>query len=145
MLRDAGRSEDVLAAALAPLGGRVVEAPSGRLLTRRVARRRYLRAADVTYGDAPAQRPDVWPSRASLADRQGSARHRYRARRDDERGEYGEYGGAALAVLGLAPAGGPPPGRPLPRRAMPPPVGEHAWSRDVDTLRRLVAGLRLLR
>lgn len=66
---DADRSAEVLAAALAPLGDPLpsapgpVDRPSAFTLTGpvgQIARRRHLRAADVAYGDEPAQRLDVW-------------------------------------------------------------------------------------
>jgi acetyl esterase/lipase len=62
---DADRSAAVLADALAPLGDPAPQPASGRLVAGRVARRRYLRAADVAYGDDRAQRLDVW-ARADL-------------------------------------------------------------------------------
>lgn len=59
---DAGRSAVALAEAV---GGPVAAPPSGRLVAGRAARKRYLRLADVAYGDDPAQRLDVW-ARADL-------------------------------------------------------------------------------
>ncbi|MBW0119204.1 alpha/beta hydrolase, partial [Pseudonocardia abyssalis] len=57
---DAARSATVLDAALASLPG-VPEPPRpGRLPAGRPARSRHLRAADLAYGDDPAQRLDVW-------------------------------------------------------------------------------------
>jgi len=64
---DADRSAAVLATALDPLDPPPSPLPTplstpqrGRLPAGRAARRRYLRAADVAYGDHPAQRLDVW-------------------------------------------------------------------------------------
>lgn len=57
---DADRSAFALAEAIAPLGAPPPEPPSGRLVAGRAARKRYLRVADVAYGDDPAQRLDVW-------------------------------------------------------------------------------------
>jgi acetyl esterase/lipase len=57
---DADRSARALDAALEPLDGPPLEPPSGRLVSGRAARSMYLRAADVAYGDDPAQRLDVW-------------------------------------------------------------------------------------
>jgi acetyl esterase/lipase len=62
--RDAARSAAVLAAALAPLGAPAA-APGGRILAARAARTRYRQAADIAYGEDPAQRLDVW-ARADL-------------------------------------------------------------------------------
>lgn len=68
---DADRSAAALAEALAPLGGPAPEPSTGRPVAGRAARKRYLRAADVAYGDDPAQRLDVW-ARPDL-DRSGRA------------------------------------------------------------------------
>ncbi len=54
---DADRSAAALADAL---GGPAPAPPPGRLVAGRAARKRYLRLADVAYGDDPAQRLDVW-------------------------------------------------------------------------------------
>lgn len=56
--RDAGRSARVLDAALARLPR--VPGPPGRVVGGRRARAEHLRAADVAYGEHPAQRLDVW-------------------------------------------------------------------------------------
>ncbi|GAA3235729.1 hypothetical protein GCM10017691_33360 [Pseudonocardia petroleophila] len=57
---DAARSAVVLDAALAGLPRTPGPAPAGRLPAGRAARSRHLRAADLAYGDDPAQRLDVW-------------------------------------------------------------------------------------
>lgn len=56
--RDARRSARVLDAALA--GVARVPGPPGRVVGGRRARAAHLRAADVAYGEHPAQRLDVW-------------------------------------------------------------------------------------
>lgn len=58
---DAARSAAAFDAALAGLPPAVDgPAPAGRTVAGRPARRRYLRAADLAYGDDPAHRLDVW-------------------------------------------------------------------------------------
>lgn len=54
---DADRSGAVLAEVT---GGPAPDPAPGRLPAGRAARKRYLRLADVAYGDDPAQRLDVW-------------------------------------------------------------------------------------
>jgi acetyl esterase/lipase len=56
-----------LEAAVAPVGGPPPGPASGRPPAGRAARSRYLRAADVAYGDDPAQRLDVWARAGTTA------------------------------------------------------------------------------